>query len=70
MVSRGAKGNHWWSFHHDWQNEKGEVIEETPLTIYVNGVELTTIMGTPLNQDWLAVGLLKNEGFLNSVDEI
>jgi len=70
MVSRGAENNHWWSFHHDWQNEKGEVIEETPLTIYVNGVELATIMGTPLNQDWLAVGFLKNEGILNSVDEI
>jgi len=33
MVNRGAENNHWWSFHHDWQKEKGEVIEETPLTI-------------------------------------
>ncbi len=70
MKNRGAENNHWWSFHHDWQKEKGEVIEETPLTIYVNGIELATIMGTPLNQDWLAVGFLKNEGILNDVEEI
>lgn len=70
MKNRGAENNHWWSFHHDWQEEVGEVIEETHLTIYVNGVELTTIMATPLNQDWLAVGFLKNEGILNDVEEI
>jgi len=70
MKNRGAKNNHWWSFHHDWQGKEGEVIEETPLTIYVNGIELATIMGTPLNQDWLAVGFLKNEGVLNDVEEI
>ena len=58
MDNRGAKFNHWWDFHHDWQKQKGEVIEEVPLTIFVNGVELATIMGTPLNQDWLAVGFL------------
>ncbi len=70
MKNRGAENNHWWSFHHDWQEEEGEVIEETHLTIYVNGVELATIMATPLNQDWLAVGFLKNEGILNNVEEI
>ncbi len=70
MKNRGAENNHWWSFYHDWQEEVGEVIEEMPLTIYVNGVELVTIMATPLNQDWLAVGFLKNEGILNDVEEI
>jgi len=70
MKNRGTENNHWWNFHREWQEEVGEVIEETPLTIYVNGVELATIMGTPLNQDWLAVGFLKNEGILNNVEEI
>ena len=70
MKNRGAENNHWWNFHREWQEEVGEVIEETPLTIYVNGIELATIMGTPLNQDWLAVGFLKNEGILNDVEEI
>ena len=70
MKNRGTENNHWWNFHREWQEEVGEVIEETPLTIYVNGIELATIMGTPLNQDWLAVGFLKNEGILNNVEEI
>ncbi len=70
MKNRGAENNHWWSYHHDWQAEVGEVIEEMPLTIYVNGVELATIMATPLNQDWLAIGFLKNEGILKDLEEI
>ena len=70
MKNRGAQKKRWWGFHHDWQDEEGEVIEEMPLTIYVNGIELATVMGTPLNQDWLAVGFLSNEGILNSVEEI
>ncbi len=70
MENRGTENNHWWSFHHEWQEEVGEVIEETPLIIYVNGIELATIMGTPLNQDWLAVGFLMNEGILNNLEEI
>ena len=70
MKNRGAENYHWWSFHRDWQEEVGEVIEEMPLTIYVNGIELATIMATPLNQDWLAVGFLKNEGILNDLEEI
>ena len=70
MKERGADKNNWWSFHHDWQEEEGDVIEETSLTIFLNGMELISIMGTPLNQDWLAVGFLKNEGIINVIEEI
>jgi FdhD protein len=70
MKKHGADKKRWWSFHHDWKGEEGEVIDEVPLTIYVNGLELVTIMGTPLNQDWLAVGFLKNEGIINDLEEI
>ena len=70
MSSRGAMHKHWWKFHHGWQEEEGEVIEESSLTIFLNGKELVTIMGTPLNQDWLAVGFLKNEGIISGIDEI
>ena len=70
MKNRGAENKHWWDFHHDWRELEGEVIEEVPLTIYVNGLELVAIMGTPLNQDWLAVGFLKNEGIIKDLDEI
>jgi FdhD protein len=70
MKKRGADIKRWWSFHHDWQEEEGEVIEEISLTIFLNGKEIATIMGTPLNQDWLAVGFLKNEGIITGIEEI
>ena len=70
MKNRGTKTFHWWDYHHDWQPHSGEVIEELTLTIYVNGEEFVSMMGTPLNQDWLAVGFLMNEGILEDIDEI
>jgi FdhD protein len=70
MNNRGSETFHWWDFHHDWQPHSGEVIEEITLTIYVNGVEFVSLMGTPLNQDWLAVGFLMNEGIIENLDEI
>ena len=70
MKNRGAKTFHWWDYHHDWRSHSGNVIEELTLTIYVNGEEFVSMMGTPLNQDWLAVGFLMNEGILEDLDEI
>ena len=70
MKSRGTKFKRWWDFHHDWTENQGEVIEEIALTIYVNGLEFVSIMGTPLNQDWLAVGFLMNERIISDLDEI
>jgi FdhD protein len=70
MTNRGAVTTRWWEFHHDWQQGRGEVIEEITLTIYVNGKELVSIMGTPLNQDWLAVGFLANEGIIQNLEDI
>jgi len=69
-MNRGSKNYHWWDFHHDWKASSGEVIEEITLTIYVNGEEFVSMMGTPLNQDWLAVGFLMNEGIIDHLDEI
>jgi FdhD protein len=70
MKNRGTKKFQWWDFHHDWQPRSGEVIEEITLTIYVNGVDFVSLMGTPLNQDWLAVGFLMNEGIIEDLKEI
>jgi len=70
MKNRGTKTFHWWDYHHDWQPHSGNVIEELTLTIYVNGEEFVSMMGTPLNQDWLAVGFLMNEGILENLDEM
>lgn len=70
MKDRGTTKEDWLEFHHDWQKSKGEVIEEIVLTINVNGEETISLMGTPLNQDWLAVGFLLNEGLIKGLDEI
>ncbi len=70
MTNRGTEYYHWWDFHHDWTPHSGDVIEEITLTIYVNGEEFVSLMGTPLNQDWLAAGFLVNEGIIKSLDEI
>jgi FdhD protein len=70
MKNRGSEIFKWWDFHHDWTPDSGDVIEEITLTIYVNGVEFVSLMGTPLNQDWLAVGFLMNEGIIESQAEI
>lgn len=70
MEDRGTKGKDWLDFHHDWKQNQGEVIEEIALTINVNGEEFVTLMGTPLNQDWLAVGFLRNERLITGMDEI
>jgi FdhD protein len=70
MSDRGAEHNHWWTYHHSWEEDEGEIIEELPISIYVNGIEFATMMATPLNQDWLAVGFLFNEGILTELSEI
>jgi FdhD protein len=70
MTDRGTEKKQWLAFHHDWKPMEGEVIEEQPITIYVNGREFVTLMGTPLNQDWLAVGFLTNEQVIQRPEEI
>lgn len=47
-----------------------EVIEETYVSIFVNGVELATFACSPLNQDALALGFLANEGIIEGLDDV
>jgi FdhD protein len=46
------------------------VAAESPLTIVLDNQELVTILCTPVNQKYLAVGFLFSEGFLRSKEEI
>ncbi len=48
----------------------GGVIEETTVTIFVNGQELATLMCSPLDQDALALGFLFNEGVIASREDV
>lgn len=49
---------------------EGGVIEETLVSIYVNGQELATVMCSPLDQEALALGFLYTEGVIDSLDEV
>jgi FdhD protein len=53
-----------------WSPVRAEVIEEALVTIYLNGVELATIMCTPRDQVALALGFLKNEGLIDGLADI
>lgn len=46
------------------------VVLEAPLTIYLNGEELITLLCTPQKLDRLALGFLRSEGLLQSYDEV
>jgi FdhD protein len=70
MTRRGAVAANWLEYRHEWMPVDAQVIEEALVTIYVNGHELATIMCTPLEQDHLALGFLKNEGFIEGMDEV
>ncbi|MGM0651267.1 MAG: formate dehydrogenase accessory sulfurtransferase FdhD [Bacillota bacterium] len=46
------------------------VTVETPITIYVNGSELVTLLCTPEKIDRLALGFLRSEGILTAADQL
>jgi FdhD protein len=70
MVEGGTVNAHWHKVERDWKREEGEVIEESLMTIYVNAVELATIMCSPREQELLALGYLKNEGVIEGLEEV
>jgi FdhD protein len=71
MMSSGAVLTQWHEYKKDdWSAHDGEVIEEALISIYVNGMELATMMATPQEQDLLALGFLKNEGLIADLGEI
>ena len=55
---------------HRWETVERTVIEETPLTIYVNGCELATLMCTPVAVDDLVIGFLTGEGIIGGPEEV
>lgn len=46
------------------------VVRESPLTIILNNQELVTLLCSPQDLDYLAIGFLASEGLLNHKDEI
>lgn len=71
MISQpGAVPVTWREFRGEWREQQGEVVEEALITLYLNGRELATLMATPRQQDALALGFLKNEGFIDGREEV
>jgi FdhD protein len=54
----------------DWQPVEGAITEEALVRIHVNGQELATFMCTPREQDELALGFLRAEGIIRSLDDV
>jgi FdhD protein len=53
-----------------WELRAGHVIEERHLSLFVNGIELATIMATPRDQEAFALGFLLNEGLIAARDDV
>ncbi len=71
-MTSGAVPTQWYEVLKDGSQmqKDGEIIEEALISIYVNGIELATIMATPQEGDLLALGFLKNEGLIDDISEI
>ena len=52
------------------QGTEDLVTRETPLTIILNNRELVTLLCSPLELEYLAVGFLASEGLIKSRDEV
>jgi len=52
------------------QDTEDLVIREKPLTIIMNNRELVTLLCSPLELEYLAVGFLASEGLIKSRDEV
>ncbi len=47
-----------------------QIAVEAPVTIYLNGNELVTLLCTPEKIDRLALGFLRSEGLVTSIDDL
>ncbi len=53
-----------------WADKEDPVVVETPVTLFLNGKELVTLLCTPEKIDRLALGFLRSEGFIDTVDDL
>jgi FdhD protein len=53
-----------------WSQTTGNLPEETPVSLTVNGIEWLTFSCTPLLLEALAIGFLFNEQVINSIQEV
>jgi len=53
-----------------WETIEGEVVEEVPLTLYVNGQEWVTLMCTPVGLEHLVLGFLLSERVIKQLEDV
>jgi FdhD protein len=70
VMDASSVETEWHEYDQGWRRKTGEIIGEEMITIYVNGVELATMMCTPQKLDHLGLGFLKNEGFIERLAEV
>jgi FdhD protein len=70
VMADGAVPAKWHEYRHGWREVEAEVIQEGLVTLYVNGVELVTIMCSPREQAELALGFLTNEALIRGLGEV
>ncbi len=71
ITEAGALAHRYWVVQDSGlEAVDGGVIQEGLVTLYVNTHELATIMCTPLDQEVLALGFLKNEGVITSIEDV
>ncbi len=47
-----------------------QVVQESPLTIYLNDQEFVTLLCTPEKQDYLTLGFLRSEGLIKGREDV
>ncbi len=60
----------WYEYRQEWKRRSDEVIVESIVTIFANGTEITSLMCSPQEQDYLALGFLASEGFLAELEDL
>lgn len=53
-----------------WTSLSTEVAEEIPLTIFLNGKEIVTVLCSPIEERYLALGFLVSEGMIGKIDDL
>jgi FdhD protein len=53
-----------------WQQVSLSVPKELPLAIYINGVELVTILCSPIKLNCLVLGYLYSEGIIKDINDV
>ena len=48
----------------------GSLVDEQWVHLHVNGLELATIMASPVHLDWLALGFLRSEGLIGDAEDV